>query len=420
MRDNLTTDHLHSISKVYSDAPNSVMANAYYSGKLGPWGIDANIDYYTQREKKDDIVDEESLSDTKHVESVSENKNHLLASRLVVERKVWGGSLKLGGELSFLSRDNLYGISGVESVSGRQSEVSEQNYAAFAEYGLMIPKAGMLTLGMRYEHVAFDFDDHTDAARSISRSIDNVFPSLSFATRIGLLQMQLSYAVKTRRPSYYDLRSEVEYVSRYTLQTGNTTLKNETRDMTVSERLAGSYRNSWLEIELNGSFDYRHSKNKLQPASNLNTWQFSYGGNISLTAPWGTTLATDLNMNSRRGYSDKSLNTNELVWNAQLSQGFLKGKPLVVMLQFYDILQKQSNLSRSITASMRSDTEYNAINSYVMLHVNYRFNLFGTKEARRGMRGRDGYGGPGMGPGMGPGGGRPPRDGGGGPGRPRG
>ena len=78
----------------------------------------------------------------------------------------------------------------------------------------MIPKAGMLTLGMRYEHVAFDFDDHTDAARSISRSIDNVFPSLSFATRIGLLQMQLSYAVKTRRPSYYDLRSEVEYVSR--------------------------------------------------------------------------------------------------------------------------------------------------------------------------------------------------------------
>ncbi len=249
MRDNLTTDHLHSISKVYSDAPNSVMANAYYNGKLGPWGIDANIDYYTQREKKDDIVDEESLSDTKHVESVSKNKNHLLASRLVLERKVWGGSLKLGGELSFLSRDNLYGISGVESVSGRQSEVSEQNYAAFAEYGLMIPKAGMLTLGMRYEHVAFDFDDHTDAARSISRSIDNVFPSLSFATRIGLLQMQLSYAVKTRRPSYYDLRSEVEYVSRYTLQTGNPTLKNEIRhDVTLASR--------WRFISL--SVDYMH------------------------------------------------------------------------------------------------------------------------------------------------------------------
>ena len=42
---------------------------------------------------------------------------------------------------------------------------------------------------------------------------------------------------------------------------------------------------------------------------------------------------------------------------------------------------------------MRSDTETNAINSYVMLRVNYRLNLFGTKEARQGMR--NGGGGPG-------------------------
>ena len=43
-------------------------------------------------------------------------------------------------------------------------------------------------------------------------------------------------------------------------------------------------------------------------------------------------------MNSRRGYNDASLNTNEFVWNAQISQSFLKGKPLTIMLQFYDIL----------------------------------------------------------------------------------
>ena len=39
--------------------------------------------------------------------------------------------------------------------------------------------------------------------------------------------MQLSYGVKTTRPSYYHLRSDVDYVSRYTLQTGEPTLKNE-------------------------------------------------------------------------------------------------------------------------------------------------------------------------------------------------
>ena len=191
--------------------------------------------------------------------------------------------------------------------------------------------------------------------------------------------------------------------------------KNTTRDMVLGERLSGSYRNDWLEVELNGALNYRYTRSKLQSAVNLDTWQYSYGANISLTAPWGTSLSTSLNMNSRRGYNDKSLNTNELIWNAQISHGFLKGKSLVVMLQFYDLLQRQSNISRSITASMRSDTEYNSINSYAMLHVNYKLNLFGTKESRRGMEGPGFEPGDRKGPKGGFGGRKPPRGGFGGP-----
>ena len=187
--------------------------------------------------------------------------------------------------------------------------------------------------------------------------------------------------------------------------------KNTTRDMVLGERLSGSYRNDWLEVELNGALNYRYTRSKLQSAVNLDTWQYSYGANISLTAPWGTSLSTSLNMNSRRGYNDKSLNTNELIWNAQISHGFLKGKSLVVMLQFYDLLQRQSNISRSITASMRSDTEYNSINSYAMLHINYKLNLFGTKESRRGMEGSGFEPGDRKGPKGGFGGGKPPRGG---------
>lgn len=206
----------------------------------------------------------------------------------------------------------------------------------------------------------------------------------------------------------FNYSNNVGYIS---LSRDANSIKNTTRDMTIGDRLAGSYRNSWLEVELNGAFNYRHSNNKLQPASNSNVWQYSYGGSISATAPWGTTLATDLNMNSRRGYTDNSLNTNELVWNAQVSHSFLKGRSLTVMLQFYDILHQQSNLSRNITASMRSDTEYNSINSYMMLHVNYRLNLFGGKQGRRGDHGPDdGPGGRGGRPPMG--GGRPPMGGG--------
>lgn len=176
---------------------------------------------------------------------------------------------------------------------------------------------------------------------------------------------------------------------------GKTSQKNTTKQTQVGERIAMGYRNNWLEVNLNGTLNYNHARNKLQASSNMNTWQFSYGPSITATMLWGMSLSTDLSQSSRRGYSDKSMNTNELVWNAQLSQGFLKGKPLTVMIQFYDLLHQQSTLSRALTAMARTDTEYNSINSYAMLHVIYRLNIIGGKQARETMRdgGRPDFGG---------------------------
>ena len=178
--------------------------------------------------------------------------------------------------------------------------------------------------------------------------------------------------------------------------------KSTTRTTTIGERLAGSFRNDWLEFELNGQLEYMHARSVLQENNNLDTWTFSYGANVMLTAPWGSQLSTGLNMNSRRGYNDASMNTNELIWNAQLSQSFLRGNALTVTLQFYDILHQQSTFSRAVTAMQRSDTEYNAITNYAMVHVIYKLNIFGGmsnmrgpggREGREGRGGRGGFGG---------------------------
>jgi len=189
--------------------------------------------------------------------------------------------------------------------------------------------------------------------------------------------------------------------------------KSVTTAMGVGERLALSYRNEWLEIELNGSLNYQKNRSELQTNNNLDTWQFTYGGMLGITCPWGTALSTNMGMQSRRGYADASMNTNELIWNAQLSQSFLRGNALTVSLQFYDILHQQSTVSSMLSAMQRSDTEYNAITNYAMLHVIYRMNLFGGGQngffGGRGGRGGRGQGGPG---GM-PGGGRGARGGGG-------
>ena len=170
--------------------------------------------------------------------------------------------------------------------------------------------------------------------------------------------------------------------------------KSVTKSLGINERLALSYRNEWLEVELSGGVNYNHSRNDLQTSNNLDTWQFSYGGMVGITAPWGTALTTNLNMQSRRGYNDASMNTNELIWNAQLSQSFLKGKPLTVSLQLYDILHQQSTFSRAISAMGRTDTEYNSLTSYGMVHVIYRLNLFGGGKNPFGFGGGPGPGGP--------------------------
>ena len=168
------------------------------------------------------------------------------------------------------------------------------------------------------------------------------------------------------------------YVS-YVAQRQADAAKNTTKTTNVNERLTASYRNDWLEVALDGQVNYQHSRNELQPSADLDTWQFTYGGQFLVRLPWDFEVSMNLHERSRRGYNDASMNTNELLWNGQISKPFLKSKSLIVALNFYDLLGQQSNYERWVNATGRSDTRYNSINSYAMLHIRYRLNMFGGK-----------------------------------------
>lgn len=184
--------------------------------------------------------------------------------------------------------------------------------------------------------------------------------------------------------------------------------RNTSTGLTLGERVTGSYRNDWFEFSLNGSINYTAERNKLRPENNQEPYTYSYGASTNITMPWKMTLATNIANQSRRGYRDSSMNRDELIWNAQLAQSLLKGAA-TVSFEVYDILRQQSNISRSLSADMRSVSEYNGINSYCMVHFIYRLNIFGSKAAREKMMnsGRRGFGVPGRGPGGGFGGGHP-------------
>ena len=173
--------------------------------------------------------------------------------------------------------------------------------------------------------------------------------------------------------------------------------RNVTYTYNVNPSISLSFRNKWLSFSLNGRTTYARTENRLQASNNLTTWNFQYGGNTKITFPWGSNLSTDFHMYSKRGYADETLNTNELLWNAQLSQSFLRGKTLTVMLQWYDILHEQTNFSRTVNANGWRDQEVNAITSYAMIHVSYRMNFFGGRNGGNGRGNRRGFGGNGFG-----------------------
>ena len=162
-------------------------------------------------------------------------------------------------------------------------------------------------------------------------------------------------------------------------QVDNAEIRSITGNTWVNGGVNAAFRNEWINIELSGDINYGHIRNNVNTQGNQDTYNFSYGGNIQWTMPWGTQLATDMRMSSRRGYSTASMNTNELLWNASLSHSFLQGKALTLKAEMFDILHQQTNISRSVNAFTRSDSRNNTIYQYAMFSAIFRFSIYGGK-----------------------------------------
>lgn len=208
----------------------------------------------------------------------------------------------------------------------------------------------------------------------------------SFNTPFKNKKFTLSSNTSTR---YSDA---VSYTSVGT-QKGQDSELSTTHNFVASERLTGNYRTDAFDVSLNASVDYNLARNSKQENSNRQTFDYYVGGSTNINLPWQLYLSTDINCRFKDGYTG-GFNNNEVLWNAQLSKNLLKNNAATIRFKIYDILQQQTSLTRTITETMMSDTEYNTLGSYFMVHFVYRFNTLGGKAPNRG-------GGRGFGPGGG-------------------
>ena len=209
-------DRLQNFTSSETDNELNHQLNAYYTGRVGNLEIDFNADYYQSGYLQEDITGEESEEqEDRDVHAASDVANNLAAAKLVLSYPVWKGKFSVGGEWTYTHRKDNY-LNVENYVPSSNSKMNEMNITAFAEYSRSI-SIGDFILGARYEQIKFDYykdDLHIDDQ---SRSYDNIYPNVSFNTRIGKVKTQISYTVKTQRPSYRLLSNSSLYIDRFSI-----------------------------------------------------------------------------------------------------------------------------------------------------------------------------------------------------------
>ena len=230
--------------------------NFYYNGTVGKLNIDLNADIMDGRYSESKRFDEFSEMQEDRVLNTSNNiTNKLYASKLIFSYPVAAGSLSAGTEYTYTYRTDDY-LNPEGYVSSSNTTIQEDNVNAFMDF--VYPFSfGMLSAGLRYEHMAFNYYSNGAFQQDQSRKYDNVYPNISFDATAGDFQFMLSYAVKTQRPTYHQLRNSVIYLNKYSVDVGNPYLLPETmHDL--------SFTAIWNYIQLGGSF--QHTTNAiLQP-----------------------------------------------------------------------------------------------------------------------------------------------------------
>ena len=228
--------------------PYNWQGNAYYNGQVGKLNIDLNVDFLTDKENDDNQIDV-YLPETQTMQQNSHISSRLWATKLVLSYPVWKGQLQAGTEMSFVKRQSCTSITNYPLPS-TDADVKENNVAAFVAYNANLDKFGIVSAGLRYEHVGFDYTDNLDAENNMTRYQDEFFPNITWSKQFGAIQTSLSYTMKTVRPKYSSLNDHIYYLNSYTLSQGDSKLKNATmQEVSINAR--------WKWINLFAAYERR-------------------------------------------------------------------------------------------------------------------------------------------------------------------
>ena len=135
---------------------------------------------------------------------------------------------------------------------------------------------------------------------------------------------------------------------------------------------------SWIKgayyVQFDGSYVFDHSQSGKWSITKNNRgfWNIGLLGRVKL--PFNFDISTDLYLYRRFGYVDRSMNSTDLLWTAQLGYS-IKKDVCRITLDAYDILNQLKGINYEVNATGRTQTVSSVLPRYLMLSVHYKFDF---------------------------------------------
>lgn len=232
-------------------------ANTYYQGQVKELKIDFAADFVSRNNNIHQVANEVSqVAPPREITTTNQSDNTFYAAKLILTHPAGKGELKVGADYTNIRRKDMF-LAPQDLLPTTDSQIYEKKIAGFAEYSATFGKVHT-SIGLRFEHATSDYWENDIRIPEQSRTYNDWCPNFSLNLPIKEVQTSLSYSTKTNRPSFFQLRSSLNYNNRFIYEGGNPLLTPETiHDVS----LMALYR--WLQV----SVSYQYRKNTLSFAT---------------------------------------------------------------------------------------------------------------------------------------------------------
>ena len=149
---------------------------------------------------------------------------------------------------------------------------------------------------------------------------------------------------------------------------------NTVNNFKVGTMIQANWRKKATNVSLFSGVQWNHVFSQLASFNNTNSFDLKFGVSAVIELPFQITASTNMTLYQRRGYLDKTMNDNNLVWNASVEYRLSKNGKWMVKIEGVDILGQLSNVNNFVNSQGITETWRNVVPSYGLCHIIYRFN----------------------------------------------